>query len=364
MSAPRVLHVITTLDRGGAEKALLALCRARAARSGPQRLAVAFLKGDGELVPDFEALGIQVRDLEVHGLRAARAHSSFQRVRREFAPDVVHSHLFKADLLAASCLGRRRPGREGLVSTKHNVDVYLTRAPWGAFGRAAAARADALVAISHGVAAFVGETLGAAARGIEVVPYGIDAPAGAAPAPHGDGTFLCVARFEPQKDHQTLLDAFRLVLATRPAQLVLLGRGSLAVDLHAAAAAFPRGTVAIAPFAENPTAYYDMADVVVLSSRWEGLGLALVEAAQRARPVVATAVGGVPEVVLDGETGVLVPPGDPQALATAMLRLLEDPALARRMGETAAASARVRFDVAQCLDAHERIWERAAGATA
>lgn len=356
MTAARVLYAITTLDRGGAEKALLTLCRARAARSGPQRIGVGYLKGRGELQPEFEALGIEVRDFAVRGLRAARAHRAFHAFVREFAPDVVHSHLFKADLLAASCIGRKRPGRVALVSTKHNEDRYLARIPWRAVGRAAAARADRVVAVSHGVAEFLRRTIGPACGDVALVHCPVEEPARPAVPPPGDGRLLCVARLEPQKDPRTLLDAFRLVLLRRPARLVFLGRGSLESDVRAAVRDFPEGTVELAGFVEDPTPWYDAADVVVLPSLWEGLGLALVEAALRERPAVATAVGGIPEAVADEVTGLLVPPGDARLLAEAILRLLDDPALARQMGRAAAARARERFGVEACLDAHERLY--------
>ncbi|MCE9635481.1 MAG: glycosyltransferase [Planctomycetes bacterium] len=361
VGAPRVLHVITTLDRGGAEKALLELCRARAAASGPQRIGVAYLKGDGELTPEFESLGIEVRDLEVRGVRAARAQSAFQSFRRAFAPDVVHSHLFKADVLAASCLGRSRPDRDALVSSKHNVDVYLERAPWRMLGRAALARADACIAVSEGVAAFLRSALGEPQCGIDVVRYGVEAPAAPIVAAPGTGRVLCVGRLEPQKDPLGLIEAFRRVREERPATLTFLGRGSMDAQVRRAAAALPAGSVEFAGFAADPVPHFDAADMVVLASRWEGLGLALVEAAQRGRPVVATCVGGVPEVVEDGVTGLLVPPGDAKALAEAILRVLDDPEFARRMGAAARARALGRFSVERCLAQHEAVYARALG---
>lgn len=359
--AGRVLHVITTLDRGGAEKALLELCRERARRSGPHRIGVAYLKGEGELAPDFESAGIEVRDLDARGLLAARARGAFDRFRHEFAPDVVHSHLFKADVLAASCLGRPRPGRERLVSTKHNVDTYLERPHWRVLGRAAAARCDAMIAISEGVAAHVRATLGTPRGGLDVVRYGVAPATRPATAPPAAGRLLCVARLEPQKDLRTLLAAFRLVRAERPATLTILGRGSMEAAIRAEAASI--GGVELAGFVDDPTSAYDAADVVVLASRWEGLGLALVEAALRGRPVVATRVGGIPEVVDPGETGLLVEAGDARAFADAVLRLLGDPSLARRMGEEAARRAMQRFGVARCVDEHEAVYERVLGAT-
>jgi glycosyltransferase involved in cell wall biosynthesis len=229
-------------------------------------------------------------------------------------------------------------------------------------------RADAVVAVTSSVAEFVRTTVGEPASGIHVVPYGVVPPTipptSSPRAAGGVPTLLCVARMEPQKDHETLLAAFRRILVDRPARLVLLGRGARETHVRALTRGLPAGSVEFPAFAADPTPHYDAADVVVLASRWEGLGLALVEAAFRARPVVATRVGGIPEVVDDGETGLLVPPGDPRALADAVLRLLDDAALARHMGETAAQRVRARFDLDVCVDAHERIWRQMAGARA
>ena len=367
VDAPRVLHVITTLDRGGAENALLTLCRARAARSGPQRIGVAFLKGNGELVPEFEALGIEVRDLDARGLQALRARTTLDAYRRAFAPDVVHSHLFKADVLAASCLGRRRPGREGLVSTKHNLDVFLERPPWRILGRAALAREDAAIAVSGAVAAYYRKALGEPAAEFHVVPHGIapDSPHASRPPvpPPGADRVVSVARLDPQKDPLGLVEAFRAVVRAHPgATLTLVGRGALEAQVRTAAAGLPAGSVTLTGFTDDPAAHMDAADVVVLASRWEGLGLVLVEAALRERPVVATTVGGIPEVVDDGVTGLLVAPGAPAALAAAIVRLLDDPDTARRMGGAARERALERFRLDDCLAEHEAVYAQVAEA--
>jgi glycosyltransferase involved in cell wall biosynthesis len=301
-----------------------------------------------------------VHDLDVRGMRAAGSRGRLASLVRETRPGVVHSHLFKADVLAASVVGRRRPGRAALVSTKHNVDVYLERPLWRAVGRAAARRADAVVAISDGVADFLRRTLAPRAP-IDVIRYGIEPPRAPLAAPPRTGTVLCAARFEPQKDHATLLDAVEIAGRTRPLRVVLLGRGSLEPELRARAAALRGAEVTFAGFTDDPTPWYDRADAVALASRWEGLGLALVEAALRARPAVATAVGGIPEVVEDGVTGVLVPPGDPNALAGALRRVL-DHDTAARMGAAAAARAGERFSVERCVRETAAVYERVLGA--
>ena len=355
----RILHVITSLDRGGAEKALLALCRG----SQGHRLAVAYLKGKGELAAEFQAAGVAVHDLDVRGLRAARSLGRLASLVRAFAPDVVHSHLFKADVLAASVVGGARAARPALVSTKHNVDLYLTNPVWRGLGRAAARRADAVIAISDGVAQFLRETLGERLlrRPIAVVRYGIEPSSLPRRAPPGTGTMLCVARFAPQKDHDTLFDGAVLAARERPMRLVLVGRGALESALRERARTMAGVDISFAGFTDDPTPHYDAADVIVLPSRWEGLGLVLVEAALRGRPAIATDVGGIAEVVVDRTTGMLVPPGDPRALADAMLTLAANPDRAAQLGRNAEAHARERFSVARTVADTERIYERVCG---
>ena len=94
------------------------------------------------------------------------------------------------------------------------------------------------------------------------------------------------------------------------------------------------------------------ADLFVLSSRSEGLPLSILEAMAAGLPVVASSVGGVPELVVEGETGLLVPPGDPHALAAAMERLLDDPALRRRLGAAGRTRVSEHFDLAVARRAH------------
>lgn len=357
---PVVLHLITTLDRGGAENALFSLCRAQAT-GGRWAPRVAWLKGTGELAREFADAGVP----------AARFS------RREFAnlrPAIVHTHLFKADVAGAALVGRRRRGRAVLVSTKHNQDRYLSgatlaAATWRTLARRAAKRADAVVAISRGVAAFFRETLGDAVGDMPVIPYGLPAPravtADEAAAfrarcgvPAGASLVLLVGRLDTQKDPVTAIRAMTGVVATHDARLVLLGRGPLETELRAVAAATLGANAVFAGFLADPGPAFEAADLVVLSSKWEGLGLVLVEAAQHGCAVVATNVGGIPEVVDDGTTGVLVPSGDPVAFCAAVSRLLADADLRARMGAAARAHAATRFSVERYAKDVDDVYER------
>jgi glycosyltransferase involved in cell wall biosynthesis len=139
--------------------------------------------------------------------------------------------------------------------------------------------------------------------------------------------FGTVARLVPQKSLHTLITAFSLVRARRPdveARLVLVGRGPLEASLRSLAAQLGVSQEIIwAGFRTDIPVVMTAMDVFVLSSIFEGFGLVLLEAMAASRPVVATRVSAIPEVVGDGEAGVLVPPENPEAMATAMLDMLD-----------------------------------------
>jgi glycosyltransferase involved in cell wall biosynthesis len=163
----------------------------------------------------------------------------------------------------------------------------------------------------------------------------------------------------------TLLDAFRLLIdAGNTPKLRLVGDGPLrpklerrAIELGISDAVTFVGWVP----RTSLTSYYRDCDVFVLPSLNEAFGKVLVEAALCSAPVVATRLGGIPEVVLDRKTGLLVPPNDAPGLAAAIARLFDDPGLARAMGEKGRQLARGRFDFEKMLDATVALWHRAAG---
>lgn len=178
---------------------------------------------------------------------------------------------------------------------------------------------------------------------LHVVPSGVEAAAfdgdGADPfpdIPHPRVVF--VGRLHPQKQVQTLIRAARL-LATQDAHVVVVGDGPDRQRLEALAAASSRvHLTGFVPHDRVP-AVLGHADVFVLPSRYEELGSVLLEAMHAGLPIVASDTGGIPDVVTDGASGLLVPPGDPAALARAIDRLLADRDLAARLGERARAEA-------------------------
>ena len=191
-------------------------------------------------------------------------------------------------------------------------------------------------------------------RPSHVVPLGIDLDrfASGKPALPKDGPLVGnVARLAPQKGHATLVEAARLVPGAR---FAIVGDGELRAELERRAEGLPVQLLGARDDVPDLLASFD---VFAFPSLYEGLCVAVIEAQAAGVPVVATPVGGIRETVVDGETGLLVPPRDPEALAAAIRRLLDDPALARRLAEEARRRVRERFSERRMVEETLRLYE-------
>jgi glycosyltransferase involved in cell wall biosynthesis len=168
-----------------------------------------------------------------------------------------------------------------------------------------------------------------------------------------------VGSLTPKKSHETLLRAARVARQRLPdLRVAVVGQGPLAGALRRRAAELAvEDAVTLVGYREDAARVASAFDLFVLSSRHEGLPVALLEAMAAGRPVVATRVGGVPEVVRDGSEGILVPPGDPEALAAAMVTVLADADLRARLGEAARRRA-ADFDIRRTVRRHEEVYAR------
>jgi glycosyltransferase involved in cell wall biosynthesis len=277
---------------------------------------------------------------------------------RRFRPDLVHTHLVHADVYGALAAAG---ARARLVSTKHNDDPFRSgRVRYGE--RLLTRRADRVICITEALARFNREVVGLPEEKLRVVHYGLDAP----PAPWGatggpdlsPGTpvLLSICRLVPQKGVDVAIEALARVREHHPnVHLVVLGEGPLRSELASLAARLDVAEAVSLPGRVGDVAWWlRRAAVLVHPARWEGFGLALLEAMLSERPVVASAVSSIPEIVVDGETGRLVPPDDAAALAAAVGDLLDHPARAAAMGAAGRALALAEFSV-------ERMAERTAG---
>jgi glycosyltransferase involved in cell wall biosynthesis len=274
-------------------------------------------------------------------------------------PAILHTHLVHADaygLLAGTIA--RVPFR---FSTKHGFNEFREAPYFGVADRAFASLAHVHIAISRGLARYLEDVEGFDGESFEIVHYGIE-PNGE-PQPYGDGVprLLCVGRLIPIKGHIVLMRAFAEAKLELPElELEIAGRGPLEPALKALAREL--GIIDSVRFLGQVSpiqSAIERAAVVVVPSMGEGFGMVALEAMERARPVIAAAIGGLGELVRDGETGVLVPAGEAEPLRDAIVKLAGDLPLARAMGEAGRKRALTRFLQTFCTERTELLYESA-----
>jgi len=198
---------------------------------------------------------------------------------------------------------------------------------------------------------------------VTVIPNGVDTEYFAPPPPERQPVrqvILCVARFVEDKDHQTLLAAFERAAPDIPeAELWLVGEGPLKPRLEMTLRRMSsRGRVRMYPGGADLRPFYQQAGVLALSSRREGLPNVILEGMASGLPVAATAVGGIPEVVRQGETGLLTPAGDPAGLARSLVALLTGEAARRAMGHAARRTAETEYSMEAMVRRHQEVLDR------
>ena len=303
---------------GAVEEYVAALVRALRARGDD----VALLYPQDPVLAPFAALGGEPFDLD-----APRLTRRLARRLRALRPRVVHVTDVFPQALVAARLARARH----VVVTHHTPQLPRRDNPAGRlWNRAGWATRPAVIYTSE-----TDRARDARARA-HVIELGIDLDRLTHGTPALEGRIVGnVARLAPQKGHATLLEAAPRVLERHPdVRFAIAGDGELRSELERAAA--PLGDrVAFLGARDDVPDLLASFDVFAFPSLFEGLCLAVIEAQAAGVPVVATPVGGIVENVVDGETGLLVPPRDPRALADAIVRLLDDPALARSLADRA-----------------------------
>jgi glycosyltransferase involved in cell wall biosynthesis len=347
----RVAHVHRIRGIGGSERHLLTLLPALAER-GIEPVLVGL---DDPAWDPSDFYGA----LRVPAIRLASPRDLdpvlLGRLVRALRADIVHTHLVHADLYGGVA-GKLRGA--ALVSTKHNDDPFRL-GPFRHAERALCRLADRVVTITDSLRVFTVERVGVAAAKVETIHYGLDdlpAAWGENPrddVPAGARVLLAVSRLTPQKG----LDVAVRALALLPDDLVLVALGEgpdraaltgLARELGLERRVFLPGRV------PDVAAWLRRATALVHPARWEGFGLGVLEAMLAGLPVVASNVSSLPELVVDGETGVLVRPDDASALALGVARALEQPSL----GDAGRARAHREFSVARMADRTAELYRR------
>jgi glycosyltransferase involved in cell wall biosynthesis len=277
-------------------------------------------------------------------------------------PTILHTHLVHADVYGQ--LTGALTGVPVRVSTKHGFNEFRENPGFALGDRAIARLAHTHIAISRGLARYLEEVEGFDGASFEIVHYGIDPDGVPQPYRGDEPRLLCVGRLIPIKGHVVLLRAFAEARREVPSlRLDVAGRGPLEPALRALAKELDvEDAVRFLGYVAPIQRAIEQAAIVVVPSMGEGFGMVALEAMERARPVIAAEIGGLGELVEDGVTGVLVPPGEAEPLARAIVRLAGDLEVSAEMGAAGRRRAVEQFLEDRCTDRTELLYEEALSA--
>jgi glycosyltransferase involved in cell wall biosynthesis len=376
----RILYVIETLGHGGAEHQLVATVR-RLDRARFEPI-VCHLRGPDYLAPQLRDAGIRVLCLDIP---AGKQHwpevlLKLRSVTRDTDANLIHTSLLEADVLGGlagklakvpvvSTLCNISGDRARLLDNPRNnrLKFGVTNWVWGGALRSLHRHS---IAISRAVLDSAVQTFGMDPSRISIIYRGIDdgKPLSGADKsevreriglPGASPLLLTIGRLAPQKGHKHLIAALPTLLTSFPAaKLAIVGEGWLRSQLEAQARAL--GVAESVRFLGKRTDVPDLlaaCDLFVFPSLFEGLGVSLLEASYAGCACISSDTGPIPEIIENGATGLLVPPGDSQALGRALLRLAGSPELARQLGRSAQTRARQRFMLSDKVTDLQRCYE-------
>ncbi len=364
----RVVEVMATGTNGGAQEHVYSLVT-RLNRECYDVRVVSLSHGSS--VRRLQRAGIDVTVVDEPDDRgAARA---LAELLAPFQPEVIHSHMYRAEVVgtrAALLLGEKGCRRPAVISTVHSSRVRCAEDRQNL--RDLTPLMDRLIVVSRAIEEKIreegrrGVPVSLIYNGVDLQRYSHQQPCCTLhdeyKIPEDAPIVGVVARLEAEKGHRTLLDAWPDVLAAQPrAWLLIVGEGSERDALEAQAASLGiTERVVFTGRREDVPAVTAALDVSVLPSYREAQGLSVLEAMALGRPVVASRVGGIPEMIEDGVSGLLVPPNDCEALAAAIVRLLSDHPLADVIGKRGHDLVHERFCIERMVTSVESIYDQAA----
>jgi glycosyltransferase involved in cell wall biosynthesis len=352
----KILHLINTLSAGGAELHLLTLCR-YLKQHGVEGVVACLreqVKESRSLGADFEQEGIRVVRLHADHRYDVRTFGAVARLLKEEHPDVLHTHLPRADF--AGAIGRLFSPPVPWVCSVHDIYSESWSGKWtlSLFDRIWR-RAEALIAVSHAVKDWLVQKRHIPAEKVTVIYYGIDLERFGQPYSHwrsiaslnGQAVVGAIGRLEPRKGHEILIRAMPEILQRVPrASLLIAGHDPWGYGhtLRSAIADLELdGEARLVGFQDDVPSFLHALDVFAMASRSEGFGQVVIEAMAAGKPVVASRITPLTEIVVDGETGLLVEPDNPKAFAEAISWLLTHVEEARQMGRRGQAHVLRRF---------------------
>jgi len=351
MNPPLVVQVIPTLGGGGAEREVARVAPVLKA-SGEFDVVVCCLMGRGGFADSVEEAGVEVVVLHEHKILPPALAWDLMRFLRDRKPQIVHSHLVRWAPAVAKLA--RLPVA---IMSEHGWSPK--RGPLGVlFDRANIHFADRVVAVSEATRQIrIGKWRTPASK-LVTIPNAVDIDGMPLPV-NAEAKKQClgipqhvpvvgtIGRLVLIKGHEHFVAAAAELHRSNPScHFLVVGDGPCRGSLEEQAKALGLSSrMHFLGFREDAREIIQILDVVCLSSLSEGTPITILEAMACAKPAVVTSVGGCPEVVVDGKTGFVVPPRDPGKLAQALLKLVQDPALARAMGEAGCRRVRMEYSV-------------------
>lgn len=349
-----VMQIIDSMSLGGAEVLLRDLTHVLL--SSEHRVSVCY-NTDGPIAKEIEAMGVPITRLPRFGRVDLFLLWRIFRKIRQLKPDLVHTHLFKSDF--HGLLAARLAGTPVVISTLHNCPNWAKNPILGNIYGANARLADRIIAVSDEVRDYAihyshidPNKITTIANGIPLARFEHNRSAGALirqefNVPSGSPVIGIIARLTEQKDHDNFLHAAQIILQAVPeTYFLIVGDGPLGESLKALAVTLGiRNSIIFCGTRQDIPSMMSAIDILVFSSRWEGLPVALLEGMASSLPVVATKVGGIPGVIQNGITGFLVPPADPDALAYYCNVLIKDATLRERLGKAGCAHVQANYSM-------------------
>jgi len=358
-----ILILSNHLKIGGITQYIISLARALSAR----KIRVIVASGGGEMERELSKgparhVEVDLRTKCECGPKVFRAIPRLARLVREEKIDLIHAHTRVTQVVSAVVSAMTRVP---YISTCHGFfRPRIGRRLCGCWG-------SKVIAISGPVAKHLTDDFHIKTEDIALIHTGVDSGRFAAVFSEEELNGLrsslrlrkapvvgTIGRFSPVKGHRFFIEAFRKVVAERPdAQGIIVGQGPEEEDLRQLIRRYNLGgSFRLAGSTPHTAMYLALLDIFVFPSVQEGLGLSLLEAMASGRPCVASRIGGVSDIIRDGETGLLVPAQDPDALGGAMIRLLGDPLLGRKLGENARRSVARDFSLETMVEKVLRLY--------
>ena len=366
----KILYIITSSSIGGAERILY--YTATGLNYNKYDIAVCSLKNKGEIARALEKQGIEVCCLHMGGRESSLGwlSSTIALIRLfpyliRIRPTIVHSFLFRANILAR--IAGYLTGIPIIISSVrvmggekkyfHYVEMITSF------------MVDHYVTVSESVKRYIIDKSKISAEKISVIYNGVNIksqdnsyeqnPKMPFKIEDKDRILMTVGRLHKQKGHCYLIQAVSKVRKEFPkVKLLVIGEGEEENNLKKLVKSLDlTNEVIFAGLSSDIEGILPMAELFILPSLWEGFPNALLEAMAAGKPVVATKVGGIPEIVVHGETGVLIPPRDTDALAIAIIDLLQNRLKAKDMGEAARIRAGKRFSIYKMIEKTENLYQ-------